>query len=1518
MKKFPSLKCPICGKVYKEVGTFGNHMRNEHPGTIPEDWSNLRYAYYVHTGKSHGRCRECGGDTAWNETTGAYTKICSSEVCRKKFRDRFMAGMRARYGKANLLDDPNFRERMLTNRKIAGTVDFFDGGKVGYMGKLEKAFVEMLNIFFRFPSSDIISPSPNRYTYYYENPNDKEHEGMHYYVPDFYIPSCNLEIELKASNNQRPRNLMIDVPKDACKDIMMIRNPTVNYVKVYEDDYYVFFQVFADLAKQNQTGETRPIKYISRSLLTSLYRDYIPDDCLRILDQYIYKYSDKSVMKKPASEAEMPSLEYKEQDNPHHEEEQEQKDLSATLYSDMDFSEEDEGEEDSSDSEPVGVNPLLYYQMGAYAPINDDVIKETPQALECFTEDYFEELNEAMEAANLEVDTGSIDGRAALRYGRWRDKLFGNRLLGKLTANTFTKVEVKDGRIFIKGINCNLLLYRIKEHYSEAKLKYIFEYQYNAKSWKLYQKKKIGRGDMKIDYVYAPEFFCLELVEMFTEMGTAYHDRSYLRIAELIYEASWLSKADQEQVPPLGTEPLSNLRLELLPHQKKFIELWPTLKNQLNLNGYILAFKPGKGKTLTAIGLAECLQAKKVYIVCPNNLKDNWALEIKKYYAQYDNESLWMRDACILGTKYGNAQTARFIITNNENIKLMMDVAKEDPDSMLIVDECHNFRNYMGGRSKELFTLADKIGSHNVLCVSATPIKAAPSELTPALRLIDPTFNDEAAAMYAKCFDLSDVMAMSIVNKRFGKVIYRPADATVELPPMTEHDLPLKVSNESKYYLDVVHNEVILDFKKRQFEWLDTVKKPRADFEEGIRKYAMVSRGTVNAYLDWVMQSSNSVRGTQGTDYHELAVKEYMSFIDTYVRPNPKTPMGEADRLQAMEHGFVTAAKRNMGKAVGSITPKRRAEMFIDIYDSNKDYFYQAIRNRTKKTVIFSTMVPVAKHIAKDLNDYGIKAVTIFGETKDRLDVLNQFRDDPNTLVLVATSWSMGVGVTLTEASQMFFFGPPWRSTDYEQAAMRIWRIGQTEAVDITTVMLKSSKPNLSDRMQQILEWSSRMFGAAITEEDLDDTPPQTTSAQEYYGMAMIYDIIFEINEKLNGYAYGMKVGNRIVDPEDKTEYDRNYRTLSPGEFGKLKGGICFDYAAYQDFFLKSHGCHGEIYFIEILEPYMTHTFSVVEDCDQLIYFESAFEKIQGIYNAPNLDVLCSFIINKMIEGHNISKPKFNVYHVKVNYGWYGESMNEYLKKVHTEGTPIKIRYMKDITNLERIDYYGAEESWGPFNDNLDDTQYKLLDDGLMDILKKVEECFSAGYSISSNFPMQNLAEPFRGRLCGIEDNGAGIATCYDMARNRILRAFDLNLDVFPFLLKMDNLPGKMGPFTALYPITVFPFYDGALWTESGFSFRRNHIYFVDNIHTLCNEVAKWCLRSLGKDTYHRMKECAPTLTLYQMQPQEMVDVFQSMTYEHLLNELQSMGGANIPFDPYTKEPFKVEVLDHGWTGSRF
>ena len=1570
MTKFPVLKCPICAKPYREVGTFGNHMRHEHPGTIPEGWSDLRYAYFVHTGRSHGKCRECGGDTPWNETTGAYGKICTKEACKKAYRDRFMQAMRRKYHKDNLFDEPGFRERQLAGRRISGKYTFQDGTEVQYVGKLEEAFLKMLDTFFHFPASDIIAPSPNRYVYYYSNPNDTAHEGEHVYIPDFYIPSINLEIELKTSTNKRPKNLLIDVVKDACKDVYMIQNPLVNYVKVYEDDYHVFFQIFADFARYNGKPPY-PIKYISRALIDSPYRDYIPDSLLTTLDRYIYKYSPKSVLRKRpiALEAETVDDELPELVDEEPEEDaaetSETSDILEAVYNENDDSDEDVGLplEDGEDDD-VGINPLMYYGMGEFAnptagaevsevDEDDEDAVVSQKAFTFFDEDTVGPVLgdwSAMESIFTKVTDGdSIDARAANRYGRWRDKLFGTKLFGTRVAKLFTKVEFVDGRIVIRGINCNLLLYRIKERYSETKLKYIFEYRYNATSWKMYQKKKIGRGDMKIDYVYAPEFFAIELVDLFRDLGNHYNDNSYRRIAELIYESSWMAKSDSQPVTPLSLEPLANLDgIELMDHQKEFISQWPVLKNQLNLNGYILAFKPGKGKTVTAVGLAECIRAKRVYIVCPNNLKDNWALELRKYFRKYqENDDLWKKDVCILGS-FGNPKTARYVITNNENIKLMMPHVDSDPDAMLIIDECHNFRNYGGTRSKELFDLADKLGSHNVLCVSATPIKAVPAEITPALRIIDPTFSDEAAAMYNRAFDLNNDMAMSIVSKRFGMIMYR-SDAQVDLPPKETHPLGFHVSNEERYYLTTTHDEIVARFKELQDQWQKSSRDEIENFRQSIYRYAITDRKHCDRYMDWVLNASSSLRGADDKAYHELSVKEYKSFLETYVRTNIKCPIGEAQRLEAMEREFVTAAKRSMGLAIGEILPKRRAEMFSKLYLENREEFYKMIQKRGKKTVIFSTIVSVVDTVTEDLNQFGIKAVSVTGNTKNRLDVLNQFKDDPTTLVLVATSQSLGVGVTLTEASQMFFLGTPWRDTDLEQASDRIWRIGQTDPVDIyivRTISQNRRMKNLSDRMDEILQWSARMFGMAMASADNgEDLVAMESEAYQlaeevmmrtwnghgqtfYFGNPDLYSILSMMQSQLEHYQYGMLYNGRIIQPTDPMLYDKYYRTMSPGKFFKVKGGLCFDFAAYEDHFLRTHGISAFTYFVSVAEINMTHMFVCVEDGDQVIYPESAFSNCMGIHVGHSLNEVVSWIVKSMLEfsGHSeIKNPTVTLIALRAVNRVYDESPDELFRRIKRSGKVIPFRYDPNVLRLRPLEFNDltfdgpdAMEALLPENgiperyDGLtkNEQYYGRLSDGEMATLNIIMEAVGPLEGTGSRRPEPGIPAGTAWDNCRmVIRDGLDHMNCADVFYNIHQRL--RNRVGFVSLVFEISYPklGKNGPL--LLPMNLVPFRNGALLLYYGVTPTTNGIFMVDDVQKAASFVA---FTTLAQYDIGYNERAGAEITGYEVTSED-VDSWPSLTIREAHDRLvESKKSFSVIYDPKTVGVVpEVEVLTDGW-----
>ena len=140
------------------------------------------------------------------------------------------------------------------------------------------------------------------------------------------------------------------------------------------------------------------------------------------------------------------------------------------------------------------------------------------------------------------------------------------------------------------------------------------------------------------------------------------------------------------------------------------------------------------------------------------------------------------------------------------------------------------------------------------------------------------------------------------------------------------------------------------------------------------------------------------------------------------------------------------------------------------------------IRTNIKKTIIFSQFKGVITHIQSRLIQNGIQCVVVYGgvNTTVRAENIRKFKHNDDVRVILATSQSMGTGVTLTEASQMFFFGPPWRSADYDQCCDRLYRIGQDCDVYIWNVVLLTSKLNLSSKMEKILKWSSDMFHSAI------------------------------------------------------------------------------------------------------------------------------------------------------------------------------------------------------------------------------------------------------------------------------------------------------------------------------------------------------------------------------------------------------------------------------------------------------
>ena len=218
---------------------MGEHYELKHKGMLPTHMNGFRWFYYTLTGKERGSCVVCKGETVFNESSMKYSRFCESQTCRRKYRDDFKQRMISKYGKIHLLNDPEKQKEMLAGRKISGRYIWSDRTEFPYTGSYELDFLKFLDNKLKWKSSDIMAPSPHIYTYQYENKD-------HFYIPDFFIPSLNLELECKDDGSAKQINPS-SREKDKIKDQLMKSNYTfINYIKIINKDYTEFLKLIQE------------------------------------------------------------------------------------------------------------------------------------------------------------------------------------------------------------------------------------------------------------------------------------------------------------------------------------------------------------------------------------------------------------------------------------------------------------------------------------------------------------------------------------------------------------------------------------------------------------------------------------------------------------------------------------------------------------------------------------------------------------------------------------------------------------------------------------------------------------------------------------------------------------------------------------------------------------------------------------------------------------------------------------------------------------------------------------------------------------------------------------------------------------------------------------------------------------------------------------------------------------------------------------------------------------------------
>ena len=237
-------KCKICGKKYTELSALYNHIENKHADMIPQDMTVQQYYYYMKTGKSNGNCVMCKQATTWNKNTNKYNRFCGNPKCKEEYVKIMKSRMIAKYGKVHLLNDPEKQREMLSKRSISGTYRWSDNkSETTYTGSYELDFLKTLDLFFEWDPEDVLMPSPHTYTYKYEG-EDK------FYIPDAFIPSLDLEIEIK-DGGDNPNNhykiQAVDKEKERLKDEVLKSQKNFHYVKITNKNYTNFFDFLKEI-----------------------------------------------------------------------------------------------------------------------------------------------------------------------------------------------------------------------------------------------------------------------------------------------------------------------------------------------------------------------------------------------------------------------------------------------------------------------------------------------------------------------------------------------------------------------------------------------------------------------------------------------------------------------------------------------------------------------------------------------------------------------------------------------------------------------------------------------------------------------------------------------------------------------------------------------------------------------------------------------------------------------------------------------------------------------------------------------------------------------------------------------------------------------------------------------------------------------------------------------------------------------------------------------------------------------
>lgn len=247
-------KSPFDNRKYISKQALYDYMEKEYREELnglpaAQVYFNWRNRYELN--KEFGRCVVSKKPTKFNLTTERYERF-AGERERLMYREYFRKNMIKVHGVDTLLNDPEHQKTMLANRSISGVYKWSDKKtETPFTGSYEEDFLRYLDEQLNWGNpEDVMGPAPMTIPYIGSDGNKKFH------IPDFYITSLNLIVNIKSADNKHYR--LRDLDDEVLQDKEIIKTK-FNYIKILDKDYNKFMEILEKIRDNDDNKIFREI-----------------------------------------------------------------------------------------------------------------------------------------------------------------------------------------------------------------------------------------------------------------------------------------------------------------------------------------------------------------------------------------------------------------------------------------------------------------------------------------------------------------------------------------------------------------------------------------------------------------------------------------------------------------------------------------------------------------------------------------------------------------------------------------------------------------------------------------------------------------------------------------------------------------------------------------------------------------------------------------------------------------------------------------------------------------------------------------------------------------------------------------------------------------------------------------------------------------------------------------------------------------------------------------------------------